>query len=519
MHKQIIEKGYGKNLLFFVSFLLVFFVLGIQNYLTIRPQSIHIWRQSDCLAITQNYYQDNVPFLEPELLNQMSDGGISGKSVGEFPILYFVVAQLWKVFGKHEWIYRVFGLAIFVLSTFYLFRLSFREFGNVAFSVFVSLLLFTSPTIVYYSFSFLTNVPALSLVLIGWWLVYKYNFSGKNLFFWGALLCFSLGMLLKVTAGISLVALLGWWLIETLFVRHGSKIFKNGFYDVIPFIVCIIPIVGWYWYADYFNDIHQGKYTYNAIWPIWRVSQEKFQKIITAVRLIWLKEYFHFSLLIITGLIWVFLLTQYKKIKGFYFYLILIIPIGSIMYLALWFQSLRFHDYYLINVFINIVLVWFVLFHTFSKNRWINNKIFTICLVFYMGFLVINCNVRLSNRFEGSKNNPYKYRLEAVGELEPILDSMGIGKNVKVISIPDRSINSSLYLMNRKGYTEYGSRFETKEHFYKRIYQGAKYLIISDTTIVDREVLQPFIGNKIMEYRNVFIYDLKDIVIPAVEEN
>ncbi|MBK7028123.1 MAG: hypothetical protein IPH45_02465 [Bacteroidales bacterium] len=38
----------------------------------------------------------------------MSDGGRSGKAAAEFPIIYFTVAKIWQVFGKAEWMFRLF---------------------------------------------------------------------------------------------------------------------------------------------------------------------------------------------------------------------------------------------------------------------------------------------------------------------------------------------------------------------------------------------------------------------------
>ncbi len=500
------------NKLFFIGAIVaIFYAIGIQNYLDLRPQSIHIWRQTDCLAITQNYYQNNVPFLEPELYNQLSDGGISGKSAGEFPGLYYFVAQLWKLFGKHEWIYRTLGLFLFTIGLYFIYMVAYSFTKNIAFSLFVGLLLFASPTVVFYSFSFLPNVPALALVLLGWWLVYESYVKKRKWIMWIAISSLSMAMLLKVTAGISLVALFGWWFIELFIKKRKGKLFNKNVYDIILFVFGFFPVVFWYWYADNYNSLHQGKYTFNSIWPIWEMSKDQLQNTLEAVEKIWLKEYFHGSLLIISGLIWVWLLIQYKKVKPFFYYLIVAIPLGSILYLLLWFQSLQNHDYYLINIFLVIVLFWFVFLHTYIRNKWINNPIFSGILVVYLGFLIFNCKVRIDDRFQGSKNNPYKYRLEAVGELEPVLEELDIKLEDKVISIPDRSINSSLYMMNRKGYTEYGSRFEKEEQFYKRISQGAKYLIISDTTILKKPVLQPFIKYKMKEYKNVIVYDLRSI--------
>jgi len=108
-------------------------------------------------------------------------------------------------------------------------------------------------------------------------------------------------------------------------------------------------------------------------------------------------------------------------------------------------------------------------------------------------------------------NEWYETKLQAVGELEPVLDSLNISVDDKVISIPDFSINATLYFMNRRGFTDFGSDFTKTETFYKRIEQGAKYLIINDSTILSKEYIKPFIYDKIGGYKNVLIYNIEGI--------
>lgn len=508
---QNIPERRGFRFLFFVIALFaVFFGLQQDKYLPLRPQSIHIWRQTDCLSITQNYYQNGNSFCDPEIYNQISDEGLSGKSAGEFPVLYYTVAQLWKVFGKHEWIYRAFVFLIFAIGCWALYEITFQLTKNYWMSVFISLLLLTSPTIATYSISFLPNIPALAFALVAWLFVYYFYRNKKELYLWFSMLFFSLAILLKVTAGISFVALGGWWFIESVWGKKEGKLFPKGFKHFWPFLGAVIPVVAWYWYAAYFNDIHHGKYTFNSLWPIWEASREKILNTFDAVDKIWLKEYFHPSLLIITGILWIFMLAQPKKLKPFFYYLLVIFPIGMVMYLLFWFQALDSHDYYLINILFLIVSVWAIFIFTFQDKKWLRNKIVSILLMTYFVFLVVHCQQRLNDRFHGWMNDWYTTKLKAVGELEPVLDRLGVEPDAKVISIPDYTINATLYYMNREGYTDFGSDFSKKETFEKRIEQGAKYLIVNDSTILSKPVIALFTQHEIGKYKNVSIYKLGD---------
>lgn len=72
----------------------------------------HMWRQADCLSITHHYYTGN-PFLEPEMHIQLGHNYTTGKSAGEFPVLYYMVAGFWKVFGKSYLSFRLFTSSFF----------------------------------------------------------------------------------------------------------------------------------------------------------------------------------------------------------------------------------------------------------------------------------------------------------------------------------------------------------------------------------------------------------------------
>jgi hypothetical protein len=66
--------------------------------------------------------------------------------------------------------------------------------------------------------------------------------------------------------------------------------------------------------------------------------------------------------------------------------------------------------------------------------------------------------------------------------------------------------------MNRKGYTDFGSDFTQEATFRKRIYQGAKYLVINDTTILQQPLIQKFTQTFVGQYRNVKVYSLKPVI-------
>jgi hypothetical protein len=188
-----------------------------------------------------------------------------------------------------------------------------------------------------------------------------------------------------------------------------------------------------------------------------------------------------------------------------------VLPLGALSYLVLWFQVLDAHDYYLINLLFVLAFVWSVFFHVIRDTRLWRHPIFNVILVLLVLYSTYHCNHQLKDRYVGWKNEWFKKNLEALTEIEPIFQKVGLMESDKVISIPDPTVCGTLYLMNRNGYNDFASDFSKMETFEKRISQGANYLVVNDSTILGRNELQPYIKTKLAEYKNITIYDLRNL--------
>jgi len=66
-------------------------------------------------------------------------------------------------------------------------------------------------------------------------------------------------------------------------------------------------------------------------------------------------------------------------------------------------------------------------------------------------------------------------------------------------------------MMDQKGCTEFGLyRPDVKDRIEQFIESGTKYLIINDPGYLKKDFLQPYIMNKIGEYKNVLIFALPE---------
>ena len=507
-----VSDAYG-TYLFVIMFVGISFFYGLDEIMFLRPQSMHAWRQADCLSITQYYYQHDNSFWQPEMHNQLSDDNLSGKTAGEFPLLYYYVATLWKVFGKSEFLYRLNTLLFAMISLLLVFRFSKEVLKSNVYAFFSGLLLMLSPVYVFYAANFLPNIPAISSVFIGWYFFWKFYKSDRDKYLWIAMLFFCLGFLTKVSSGISFFAIGGWFLIELMLKNAKLKIFIRPARQVIPMVLVLISVALWYIYAFWYNEYYDGKYTFNSVWPVWVLSYHETISALKGAYTDISPHFFEVSIFVLTGIFWIYLLATFKSRTSFLNYLLIIMPLGSFIYSMMWFQAFNVHDYYWIDFYPLFILVWVLFFFSARKNRIFNHWAVKMSFVALFVFNMFYCQKIVKARYDGWPVDPYINHMKAVGELEPILFDLGIGENDKIISMPDHSINVSLYLMNRAGATNYNIPFNEERVLIDRIKKGATFLVINDTAILKKEWLKTYINYPVKTYKNVKIFDLRPYLV------
>lgn len=112
---------------------------GVYEYgrvLHLPPQPHHLWRQTNCLAIAYNYYAWEWNLFRPAVMSMISDHGLSGRSAGEFPVIYYVIGLLWKVTGPQEVVFRSLKLLLHAGGTLALFRAASLVIGDRSWAAF-----------------------------------------------------------------------------------------------------------------------------------------------------------------------------------------------------------------------------------------------------------------------------------------------------------------------------------------------------------------------------------------------
>ncbi len=528
---------------------------GYQHIFFMRPCSVHQWRQSDCLSITYNYYKEGMHFFSPAVNWCGADS--TGKScTSECPLLYYLMACLWQIFGYHESIYRIVDTLVAFSGLYFLFKLANEILKDGAWSVMVALLLFTSPIFTYYANNFTTDVPALSLALIAWFFFYKFYKEGRNKHFYLWILFCLLAGLTKISALLSFVPIFLIFPIEAMGIyrfKAEGKVFAKPASQLIWLVGLAVIILGWTCYAIGYNNEHFSRIFSTQTYPIWTLSGKDLHYILRVFYNSQLALFISTPVFLLMMLLFLCLILVRKQVHKFLFVLCCIVFAGCFIYLLLWFSVLDVHDYYLINLLIFIPVVLITFLHYLKKNQAalfesrpvkIIAAIVFICNIYY-------CSVQMRLRYypeswlagsfivdvgtqsywEGF-NKDYNNHFKALETITPYLRTLGLKRTDRVVSLPDPSINITLYLMDQKGYTGYDivhawpedmlGQIEKKYLYPFAIGNGDKrtqmkrfidsgrvrYLVVNDSALLDSNWIKPFIAKKLGQYKNVSIFDL-----------
>src|SRR5438067_1038399 len=158
------------------------------------------WRQGDVAAIARNYFQGGFHFAHPQIDWAGDESGYVGT---EFPILPFLAAICYKIFGIHEWIGRIQALILFALSLPFFFLLVRKIFGETA-ATWALFFYSFAPLSIMASRCFMPDMPSLALFIIGLYFFQRWvdesdsDQRARSTSFFASAFCISLSILIKL---------------------------------------------------------------------------------------------------------------------------------------------------------------------------------------------------------------------------------------------------------------------------------------------------------------------------------
>jgi len=193
-----------KTLLFDVRlWIVVLFLIRLEN-IDLAALDEHSWRQTITLGVARNYMEVDANFFHPRTVICDSRGGILAQ---EFPLYNYLVFLLWKVFGAHNWCFRLLSLVVASVGLFAFSKIA-RRLTDERAALFATVMFGVSIAFTY-GRKAMPDVFAVSLVLMGLDWGWRYLEEKKG---WQLALFFvfsALGMLCKMPAA-CVMALFVW---------------------------------------------------------------------------------------------------------------------------------------------------------------------------------------------------------------------------------------------------------------------------------------------------------------------
>lgn len=469
----------------FIYLSALFIVLIATNYfqyLLAPAGGIHYWRQSDSGSFVAYYYEHGMNFFNTGTYNA---GSNEGRAISEFPILYYITAALWVVFGRSDITLKIITSLIFFIGFYYVFKLSIKITGRIYLSATITTLLLSSPTLLCYSNSFIPDPSALGLSLIGIYLFYTFYETGKYSNYLWAWFFFILASLIKITVAIFPITFFCLFIIERFFkISFSNKTIFNGniLRYIIPFVLLIAATSGWVIWVNYYNHLNNSGIFLTTYRPIWDYTTQEIIEINNGIHTVWYPYYYYFTtthiffLLIFCGILFL------KKWDTISKWMLLFFWLGSISYVLLFYRQFGYHDYYILPL---IATLSFSIIHAINSIiKQFSQYARYVIPGLTTGLLVLNVLSYIYTHkkiAQHNKRDNYSYLYQHPAEFSGKMEQLGLPQNAIVFSFPDPTPNGTLYYMQRRGYTNWGNPNIDfipellKEHISK----GANYLVIS----------------------------------------
>jgi hypothetical protein len=493
------------------------------------PYSKHSYRQSDSYAFSLNYYYENNKLLEPAILFTGENG--HGKTVSEFPILYYIAAKIWNITGVSPLVSRLMNLIILFIGLFYLYKLSFEILQDHYWASLVSLIMFSSPLLGYYGFNFVPNIPALGFAMIASYYYYKYYKTSNVNFLILSTVLFSIGALLKISSLFMFLAINAVVFLHNI-VNIKEKL-KALLWQTGSILFVFFIIISWYLFTQNYNAHNLGGIFNQSILPIWSLGTERIHNIEnTAYRNTVIYFFNQIALIVLAGM-FISSIVLWKKTSKILLSITSILFLGMILFILLFFDGMDAHEYFLIDITVIIPAITITFLSTMKNTSLplFDSKIIK-SFSFVLLLLSMNYNMVMTRNHFNPHDKMITQNIPLPGQVQeywnycywdwevnrkkyegivPYLRSLGIKFEDKVISVPDETPNLTLTLLQQKGFTDYHymNNYQGARRTERKIELGAKYLIVLGEDNLLRDDVAPFIQNQIGKYQGIKIFSLE----------
>jgi len=448
----------------------------------------HVWRQSETQTVINNFYKEDFNILHPRINDHADTDRIMRM---EFPIMQWLFALFYKIFGNDIIITRILSFIIGLCSVWGVYTLCKNVFQNNAIAVIAAWTFNFSPLFYYYTLNPLPDNFALASAI--WSVVFAFIYKRKAdiIYLLYSALLLSLATLAKLP-----FILYGIVPFIILWVQRKNSSVLQFFGSLLLYILCIIPAFIWYikvipqWGG---NVVIKGIFnTKEGLLSLLNILQGNLISTLPELLLNYGSVIFF-----ITGLWLVFKKKRYKQ-KDF----IVFIGWGTAV-IAYFLYELNaigtMHDYYMLPFLpLLFLLVSYGAYHMLLNSRkWVK-----YLAIFALLILPVTAFLRADSRWNPEdplfESTYYKYKTQLRTLTPP---------NALCIIGNDNSHFILLYYIDRKGWAFDNNKLDPAQLEYY-ISKGAGYLF-TDSYIDTIAGIKQHLSQKIFYTGAVRVYKLK----------
>ena len=463
-----------KSLLFDIRvWVLILFLVRMEN-LNQPPLDAHSYRQTITLGIARNYVEWDANFLRPRTI--LCDSR-PGYEITEFPILNYMIAGFWSVFGEQNWIFRLIGIIAASFGIWSLYHILRRLIDPRA--ALAGAVLFGTSVAFSYARKAMPDVFSVSLVLVGIHFAVRYLERGKM----GHLLAFigfaAIGMLSKIPAASAMVLLA-----PLVLLKNEIGWDKKG--RLIGAGIAAVALMGlWYfvWIPSLEKEYGQGWYmniglekAWHEIWvEAWPDTKTRFFPIALQGRL----AFFAF----LAGLVLMFVKKQWKMVMiwGLYsvVFLYFILQVG---------KTFSHHEYYIIPYVVVMASIAGLGLHYLLKNDW--------------AFIAVLAIMAAEAIYWKKEDFFTPWNEQKFTKLETLTDQY-IPKDAKILVNGDNLNPKMMYFAHRRGWS-------VIDRMKDSAWVAGENTVGMDYLVIDRNLWkEPLPWNKLYEDNEFQIYKVK----------
>jgi len=486
--QYLIEQKYHKltKIILFITIPIISIIMHF-NAFNLDLMGIHVWRQTQTQSTIINFYEEDMNIMNPRV-NPRGDG--DGIFRLEFPIMQWLFAGVYKVFGNHIIITRILSFIIGLLSLYGLYTLLKIIFNSLT-GLLGAWAFNFAPVFYYYTICPMPDNFALCCAIWGLAFFLKWKDANQIKLLWLSGIFLSLGALAKLPFIIYFVFPATFILLQLL--KRSTQIHTKSIWYLLLFA---LPPLAWYaWVVPTWkgNGIVQG---FLANTPTATRYFELLQHNLVSLLPELLVNYAAMPFFL-AG--WYFLFKK-KVYKNIAFMPFALLGITLLFYFLFELNMIgKAHDYYLFPLmpFIFIIIGYGIKNLFLSEIKWA--RITSLLLLLVLPF---TCYIRMANAWNpdrpGINKDLYNYKTELRN---------AVPKDALCITGNDISRVINLYYIDKKGWTFHEDKLAADD-INVMIQKGAKYLYSNTRHIDENKTIEPYLDSLILERGTIRVYSL-----------